>query len=83
MPRSTALPHIPVKAKPVQRRITIDPELDANISRFCEFYEAERGVRPDEPAVIVALLRDALERNRAFAKFLREKTKGKTAGKAP
>jgi hypothetical protein len=83
MPRSTALPHIPVKTKQVQRRLNLEPELDANVKRFCDFYEKEKGVRPDEEAAIVALLRDALERNRAFTKFLRENSgpKGGTGAK--
>lgn len=69
MPRSTALPSIPVKSQLVTKRIQFSTELSTAIDEFCVFYEQQKGARPEPNAAIVALVEDALTRNRDFQRF--------------
>lgn len=78
MPRSTALPSIPVKTQLVTKRLQISTELNSAIDDFCSFYEQQKGAKPEANAAIVALVEDALNRNRDFQRF--RKTAGAATG---
>jgi len=63
------LPTIETKEKIVNRRIRLSERLNSDITAFAAFYEAEKGNKPDENAVIVAILQDYFDANNEFKKF--------------
>lgn len=69
------VPSIPVKTKLVTRRVQLDPEMDSELSAYCDYYATLKGVRPDEATALVALARSAIQRDRVFPKWREEQSK--------
>ncbi|WNL48559.1 hypothetical protein RKE25_23380 (plasmid) [Dyella sp. BiH032] len=74
MPRSTALPRIPVPTEKVTKKLAFDLPDAARIETFCEFYAQETaGAKPEFENAVIGLVLDTLDRNRAFVAFERAK----------
>lgn len=87
MPRSTALPRIEVPTEKIAKRIQLDQADVKRLDLFAEFYQEQvGGGLPDLEQTVIGIVRDALERNRAFVQFERArasatKPAAKPAGK--
>lgn len=75
-----AIPIIESKETFVAKRFRIPSKLNAELSDFIEFYEEQAGKKPEENAVIVAILREYFSDNTAFQKFLKSKEKAGGSG---
>lgn len=82
MPRSPAMPKIPVKTERVTKRLAFDPMLVKRIEAFGEFYASHAGAKPDWNDTAVALIEHALDGNRQFVAFEQGRKKDAKAPKA-
>lgn len=72
MPRSTALPRIEVPTEKVSKRLQLDHADVTRIELFARFYQDQvGGPLPDLEQTIIGVVRDSLDRNRAFAQYER------------
>lgn len=72
MPRSTALPRIEVPTEKVSKRLQLDQADVTRIELFAKFYQDQvGGALPDLEQTIIGVVRDALDRNRAFTQYER------------
>jgi len=70
------LPTIKEKEKIISKRIRISESLEKDINDFASFYEGAKGHKPDENALIAAVLNDYFESNAAFKKFKKQQSTG-------